>query len=170
AALLGSGRLRALPRPALLGAAAALIALALGAGWLEQRRYLDHRYRDPSFATPGLNAAFAWARDLSGERIGTNATREYPLFGTELANQVEFVGVHRSHGGFVRAASCAQWRGAVNDGGYDYVVASLDRIQPAGPAFPREAAWTRDRNAEVVLRQAPTVVFRLRGRLPPSRC
>jgi hypothetical protein len=170
AALIGSGGLRALPRPALAGIATLLAALTIGAGWIEQRRYLDHRYQDPSFAAPGLNSAFAWARDFDGRRIGTTATREYPLFGTELGNEVEFVGVHRAHGGFVRAESCRQWRAAVNEGDYEYLVASLDRIQPGGPEFPREAGWTRDPNARVVLREAPAVVFRLRGPLDPAGC
>src|SRR5205085_11118593 len=60
AALLGSARLRMLPRAALAALAAGVLVLAVGAGWIEQRRYLDHRYANPAFSTPGLDAAFAW--------------------------------------------------------------------------------------------------------------
>jgi hypothetical protein len=169
-ALLGSWRLARLPRPALAAASVGIVLLAVGAGWVEQRRYLDHRYADPQFAAPGLDAAFRWARGLDDRRIATTATRQYPLWGTQLSNQVRFAGLHRPHAGFVRASNCLQWRRQLNAGHYDYVVASLDRIEPGGPAFPREAAWTRDPNATVVLREAPTVVFRIDGSLAIPGC
>jgi hypothetical protein len=170
AVLLGSGRLSGLQAPALAALAGAALLLAAGAGWVEQRRYLDHRYANPQFAAPGLDAAFKWARGLRDQRIATNVTRQYPFWGTELSNDVRFAGVHQPHAGFVRASSCERWRRLLNAGRYDYVVASLDRIEPGGPAFPREAGWTRDPNASVVLRQPPTVVFRLSGPLDPSAC
>jgi hypothetical protein len=170
AAALGSPRLRSLPRPALLAGAAVALLLALGAGWLEQRRYLRHRYEQPAFAAPGLNAAFAWARDLSDKPIGTTATREYPLFGNDLSNRVQYIGVHRPHAGFVRATNCRQWRRALNAGDYGYVVVTLDRIQPGMRAYPREAEWTAGPQTTEVLRKRPTVIFRVNGRLPVSGC
>jgi hypothetical protein len=170
ALLVGSWRLRRARPATLAGLAGASILLAVAVGWVEQRRYLDHRYAEPGFAAPGLNAAFKWARDLGGQRIATTATRQYPFWGTELSNHVQFAGVHRPQGGFVRAGSCAQWRRVINDGGYDYVVASLDRTVPGGRSFPLEAGWTRDPHARVVLRKAPTVVYRIDGRLPVGRC
>jgi hypothetical protein len=169
-ALLGSWRLGRLGRPMLTTVTAGIVLLVVGGGWVEQRRYLDRRYRDPQFAAPGLNAAFEWARDLGDRRIATTATRQYPLWGTGLSNYVQFAGLHRPHAGFVRASSCQQWRRLLNAGDYDYVVASLDRIKAGGRTFPPEAAWTRDSNATVVLRRAPTVVFRIDGPLPISRC
>jgi hypothetical protein len=169
-ATLGSWRWKLAPRRVRVAAVAGAVLITVGAGWVGQRRYLDDRYAKPHFEEPGLNAAFEWARDLQGERIATTATRQYPLWGTELSNHVRFAGVHGSNAGFVRAASCEQWRRVLNAGDYDYVVASLDRIEPGGPSFPPEAAWTRDPNAVVVLRRAPTVVFRLTGALPGSRC
>ena len=169
-ALAGSWRLRRLSPAALAAVVGGVLAIAVAAGWVGQRRYLDDRYRDPDFAAPGLNAAFEWARDLEGERIATTATRQYPLWGTALSNRVQFAGVERPQGGFVRATSCRQWRQLLDEGGYDYVVATLDRVQPGGRAFPVEAAWTRDANARVVLSKQPTVVFRLTGPLDPSAC
>jgi hypothetical protein len=169
-ALIGSWRLRRLSRPALATIAAGAVLLAVGAGWIEQRRYLDNRYADPHFAAPGLNAAFEWAGDLRDQRIATTATRQYPLWGTELSNHVQYAGVHRPHAGFVRASSCEQWRGLLNAGDYDYVVASLDRVDRGGPSFPSEVGWTSDPNAAVVLRKSPTVVFRIDGPLAVSGC
>jgi hypothetical protein len=159
-----------LPSWALGSALALLLVAAIGAGYAVQRGYLRDRYADPTFTTPGLNAAFAWARSVEGSRIGTTSTRHYPLFGTDLSNRVEFVGEDRSHGGFVAPASCRAWRRALNNGDYDYVVASRDRIEPGKPAYPSTAHWTEDPNAEVILRKSPTVVFKLRSPLDPSAC
>ena len=150
----------------------ALVVLGLGTigGYAIQRHYLRDRYRDPSFTTPGLDAAFAWARDVSGARIATTSTRQYPLFGTDLSNHVAYIGVERPHGGFEEARSCPEFRRLVDEGDYDYVVASRDRIEPGKPAFPPQAKWTEGPNAEVVLRKKPTVVFRITGPLDPKTC
>jgi len=153
-----------------LAAAALLAVLVVAAGARGQRTYLANRYENPQFTVPGLDAAFRWARSLSGQRIATTATREYPLFGTDLSNRVRFVGVHTPHAGFVRPRGCRAWRRALDEGGYDYVVTSLDRFSPGGRRFPPEAAWTAGPGATVVLRRAPTVVFRLRGALDPAAC
>jgi hypothetical protein len=148
----------------------ALILVAIAIGYPVQRHYLRDRYADPSFTTPGLNAAFRWARGISGARIGTTSTRQYPLFGTDLSNRVQFVGEHRARGGFVAPSSCEAWRRLLNEGGYDYVVASRDRVQAGKPAYPPAAEWTEGPGARVILRVPPTVVFRLTGRLDPGSC
>ena len=101
----GNGRL---PRGWVAGIVAGAVLLAVAVGYPVQRHYLQNRYRDPSFTTPGLDAAFAWARDVSGARIGTTSTRQYPLFGTDLSNRVAYLGVDRPHGGFEEAPSCRQ--------------------------------------------------------------
>jgi hypothetical protein len=148
--------------------ATALIAIAVG--YPIQRHYLDGRYADPSFTTPGLNAAFAWSRDVSGSRIATTSTRQYPLFGTDLSNRVEFVGVEQDDGGFVAPTDCTQWRRLLNAGGYDYVVTSRDRIGPGQPPFPPSTTWTESPDSKPVLRKPPTVIFKLSGPLDPSAC
>jgi hypothetical protein len=153
---------------AVLAAVGVLAAIAIG--YPVQRHYLANRYADPSFTAPGLDAAFRWARSLSGARIATTATRQYPLFGTDLSNRVEFVGEARPHGGFVAPRSCRAWRRLLDRGGYDYVVASRDRLEAGRPAYPPSARWTEGPGATVLLRRPPTVVFRLSGRLPVSGC
>ncbi|HEY0278416.1 MAG TPA: hypothetical protein VGC32_09130 [Solirubrobacterales bacterium] len=153
---------------------AAFVVLVVGLGVLVgypvQRHYLQNRYRDPTFTAPGLDAAFAWARDVSGARIATTSTRQYPLFGTDLSNHVAYLGVKRPHGGFEEAQNCPQFRRLVNEGDYDYVVATRDRVEAGKPAFPRQAKWTEGPNAEVVLKKKPTVVFRITGPLNPKAC
>ncbi len=117
-----------------LGLALAFACAALG--YPLQRHYLRDRYADPSFTAPGLNAAFAWARDVGDARIATTSTRQYPLFGTDLSNRVQFVGEETPHGGFEPAKTCPQWRRLLNDGDYDYVIASRDRIEKGKPHLP----------------------------------
>ena len=157
--------------PGTLAVAALVLALAaVAVGYPVQRHYLRERYANPSFSTPGLDAAFKWARDLSGARIATTSTRQYPLFGTDLSNHVQFIGVERPHGGFEPPETCPQWRRLLNQGHYDYAVTSKDRLEPNKPPYPATTGWTEDANAEVILRKPPTVVFRLRGKLNPSSC
>jgi len=148
-----------------------LVALILAAaGYPVQRHYLPERYAGPTFTTPGLDAAFAWAQGIDGARIATTSTRQYPLYGRDLSNEVDYVGEERAHGGLVAPTTCRRWRQLLNAGNYDYVVATRDRIEPGKPVYPPSASWTADPNAEPVLRKSPTVVFRLRGKLPPSSC
>jgi hypothetical protein len=160
------------PLPPWSGALACLLiaALAIGAGHVVQRDYLRDRYANPTFTAPGLNAAFAWATPLSDARIATTSTRQYPLFGGDLSNRVEFVGEERPHGGFVAPTTCRAWRRLLNAGDYDFVVATRDRIEPGRPPFPESARWTEGPRAKIVLRKPPTVVFELSGRLDPSSC
>lgn len=161
---------KGLPRRWVAGIVAGVVIVAVAAGYPVQRHYLQNRYRDPSFTTPGLDAAFAWARDVSGARIATTSTRQYPLFGTDLSNRVAYVGIERPHGGFEEATSCRQFRRLIDEGDYDYVVATRDRIEAGKPAFPEQAKWTEGPNAEVVLKKKPTVVFRIKGELDPKTC
>ncbi len=147
----------------------ALIAI-VAIGYPVQRHYLQNRYANPSFAAPGLNAAFKWARSTSDARIATTSTRQYPLYGTDLSNHVQYVGEERPHGGFVAPSTCRQWRRLLNAGHYDYVVASRDRVEPGKPAYPPSARWTEGPGATIILRKPPTVLFKLNGPLDPSAC
>ncbi len=152
-----------------LGATAVLL-VAVVLGYPIQRHYLRDRYANPTFAAPGLNAAFKWSNSISDARIATTSTRQYPLYGTDLSNRVQYVGERRPHGGFVTPRTCRAYRRLLNAGHYDYVVATRDRIEPSKHPYPPTAAWTAGPGARVVLRQPPTVVYRLTARLDPSRC
>ena len=151
-------------------AAAGLALVVIAVGYLVQRHYLEHRYEDPSFTTPGLNAAFAWAQDVSDARIATTSTRQFPLFGRDLSNRVTYVGEEQAHGGFTASASCREWRRLLNAGDYDYVVTTRDRIEPGKPPYPPTARWTQAPGVRVVLQEPPTIVFKLRKPLDPSAC
>jgi hypothetical protein len=149
---------------------AALLLAAVVVGYPIERHYLAGRYKDPSFTTPGLNAAFAWARNVSGARIATTSTRQYPLFGTDLSNRVQFLGEKTAHGGFEAPPNCRDFIRLLDEGHYDYLVASRDRIEAGRSPYPPQARWAEASGAEVVLRKPPTVVFRLAGPLDPAAC
>ncbi len=153
-----------------IAAVATLLAIAVTVGYPIQRHYLQGRYANPSFTTPGLNATFKWARNISGARIATTSTRQYPLFGTDLSNRVTYIGTERPHGGFEAPTTCRAWRRELNAGHYDYAVTTRDRLEPGKPPYPPQAAWTEGLGAKPILRKPPTVVFQLERRLDPSAC
>jgi hypothetical protein len=148
----------------------ALLVIAIALGYPVQRHYLESRYKDPTFTTPGLNAAFAWARDVSDARIATTSTRQYPLYGTDLSNQVQYLGFPRPHGGFEAPQTCPQYLQLLSEGNYNYVIATRDRLEKGKPPYPPVVKWIENAGAEPILKKPPTVVFRLSGRLDPSAC
>ncbi len=147
-----------------------VVIAAVAIGYPIQRHYLESRYADPSFTTPGLNTAFAWSRDVSGARIATTSTRQYPLFGADLSNDVRFIGIEQPHGGFTTPTTCPQWRLLLNEGNYDYVVTSRDRMEPRKPPYPPTTRWTEGPGVTVIVKTPPTVVYELRRPLDPSAC
>ncbi len=149
-----------------VGGAVLLVAV----GYPVQRHYLENRYESPTFTAPGLNAAFKWAQGVEDARIATTSTRQYPLFGRDLSNQVEFVGEEQPHGGFTPPTTCRRWRELLNAGNYDYVVASRDRIEPGKSPYPATARWTQAPSAAVVLRKPPTIIYKLSSPLDPWAC
>jgi hypothetical protein len=165
--VLSPGFLR--PRAWIALAGVALLVL-VAIGYPVQRHYLESRYANPTFTTPGLNAAFKWADGITDSRIATTSTRQYPLFGTDLSNRVQFIGTERPHGGFEAPTTCRAWRRELHEGHYDYVVTTRDRIGPGQPPYPPQARWTEGPGARVVLKKPPTVVFQLTDKLDPSAC
>jgi hypothetical protein len=150
--------------------ALALLVVAIGLGYPVQRHYLADRYKDPTFTAPGLNAAFAWSRDISDARIVTTSTRQYPLFGNDLSNHVQYLGIDRPHGGFEAPKTCQRSLQLLNEGDYDYAVATKDRLEKDKPPYPPLAKWLEHAGAKAILRKPPAVVFKLERRLNPEAC
>ncbi len=170
----GSGRLALRAhRLAAVAVGAVVVALAVVAGYSAQERYLESRYEDPAeiLPNPGLDTAFKWGRDVRDSRIGVTIQRQLPLAGTDLSNEVEFVGVKGPSAGFVRTETCEQWREAVNAGNYDYLVTAVDRASPGSTFTPREEIWTRgDPAAREIASEGPATIWELSGPLDPGGC
>jgi hypothetical protein len=160
-----------------LAAAGGLAALVLGllvAGFAVQRDYLRDRY---ARVGPNVPRTSVWARDLRDARIGIlGFTAQYPLYGRELSNRIRHVGRRRPRAGFGRIRDCREWRRALNEGRYRYVVVSpvvSYALPPGTPtSVPPEVAWTRsDPAAREILRDGPTTsVLRVASRLDPGGC
>jgi hypothetical protein len=157
---------RGVPRASL----ASVLLLVIVFGYPIQRHYLADRYEAPTFTTPGLNAAFAWSRDINDARIATTSTRQYPLYGTDLSNHVQYLGIEEPHGGFQSPTTCRQYLQLLDEGNYDYVIATRDRLEPNKPPYPPLAKWLEHAGAHPILKKPPTVVFKLRDHLRPSAC
>lgn len=147
---LGLWRVRARPgrptdrsrRKVMAWSAGIALAFLILCGQGVQKYYFENRYESPDFTIPALAEAFVWASGESDLEIGTNATRQYPLFGEDLDNEVQFIGLKRPHGGFVEAESCEEFIEAVNHGDYQYLVLTLDR-EGQKLTDPRELSWIR---------------------------
>jgi hypothetical protein len=156
----------------------ALAALALGAGvaagYAEQDHYLSHRYENTG-QVQDLDEALRWSRDVRDARIAVGGIRavftQYPFYGTDLSNRVQWLGVRGPHDAYQRIPDCRQWRSAIDAGGYTHVVTTFDPYLPGRMRNSPEGRWTQfDPNARIVLRDGPVRVFELRGPLDPAGC
>jgi hypothetical protein len=165
---------RPLPRPALAAGAAVLAAVAIGAGYVEQDRYLDRRYADVLDGLR-LDSPIAWANGVRDERIATAGRGgvffQYGFYGPDLSNEVQWLGEPGARGAWLPIESCEPWRQAVNEGGFNYVVTTYDKRFPGSDDTSREREWIRrDPAATALLREGPVTVFGLSGALDPSGC
>jgi len=159
-----------LPRPAIAAAAAVLAAAALAGGYKAQDIYFEFRYAD---YPPHLGLPYAWARDVEDARIAlVGSFLQHPLYGEDLSNRVQYVGIDGGDGDFRSVANCTEWRHELAEADYDYVVtAPFNYPWGASSAYPREARWTEtDPAASRVGRSGPVAVFRLNGRPNPATC
>lgn len=112
---------RPAPRPRFVAASVAVLAAAAAAAGV---RIVDHdRYTGAVGDATPLQAVWTWAASLEDRRFGiVGGTYLYPLYGRELANDVEYVGVGGRHGTFLEATTCRELRRAARDAEVDVVV------------------------------------------------
>jgi hypothetical protein len=131
-------------RPALAAAAGTILVVAVAAvGWERQDDYFDHRYTRAEDFRFDLDDAFVWAKETSGERIAVAGTsgayNQYGLYGDRLGNYVQYVGQTGPGGNFTRIENCADFREALNDGDYDYLVTSTSTTRSVPGPRPSAA-------------------------------
>jgi hypothetical protein len=157
---------------------AALALLVIALGYPVQRHYLDNRFAAGS-EVPGLSldSAYVWARDKSDTRIGLAGTTagflQYGFYGTDLSNHVIYLGEKGPHGAYNAIPTCAAFRTAVNAADLDYLITTpfLNFIHTGDPIASPEAGWLRgDQAATPIKREGPTTIWRINGKLDPSRC
>jgi hypothetical protein len=183
---------RGAPPTALGVGAAVALALVVAIGWPQSDDYVKDRYQAstaPRDFPEGMRAALAWFNraDLHDSRIavvgGRPGFKQYVFYGDDLSNYVQYVAHHGPHGAYTPIASeaaqkglrpndasqCEEWRSALNDGRYDYVIAGPD--QRTQSIAPIEALWTETDAAAQQLEERDNVfVFKLNGELAPGAC
>jgi hypothetical protein len=167
--LAGAGR-----RWACAALAVAVTAAVVAAGYVGERHYLEHRYENTG-QVQDLASALRWSRDIHDARIAVGGIRgvftQYPFYGTDLSDDVQWLGKRGPHDAYNRIPDCRQWREAINTGGFTHVVTTFDPYLPGTARNSPEGRWTgSDPNARVVLRDGPVRVFELRGPLDPAGC
>jgi hypothetical protein len=148
------------------GAAIAAVVVLVAGFWV-QRRYFDDRYvaRSPTNHT----AVDRWAHDVAGRRIATvGISMSYPLYGTEQTNQVDYLGVDHGDGSFTSLPDCHALLRAIDDGGYDFVVAGPFKTGLEN-APEREWLHTDDR-AKSLFVDGGVEVFEITGSLRADNC
>ena len=180
-AALWLARRRGASPPALAAGIAALALAVVAIGYPVQRHYLESRFANDAAGEeiPGmeLDSAYRWARGVDHARIGLAGTTagflEYGFFGTDLTNQVRYLGEKGPHGSYEPIPTCSAFRAAVNAADLDYLVTSpfLNFLEPGHPTPSPEARWLRGETAvSPVLRSGPVTVWRVEGRLDPGGC
>jgi hypothetical protein len=190
-AFLSMARSRAqVSRAAVTAGAAVLILLAVVLGRAQQVQYADQHYvnPDPFLGEGGPKEAYVYTQKLHDQRIGIIGSSQiifgqYGFYGNDASNHVEYIGVHGPHGSNRLPTSCAQLRGLINQGDYDYLVMS-QYTQDTGPynagipnpyQFPVYAWVKGDPAVKLVVKDfkaspQPDYVFKVTGKLDPSSC
>jgi hypothetical protein len=154
--------------------ALAVAATVIAGGYVAQRHYLENRFENTGQAQD-LTEALRWANDVRDARIAIAGIRgvftQYPFYGTDLSNEVQWLGERGPHDAYDRIPDCSRWREAINAGHYTHVVTTFDPYLPGTMRNSPEGRWTEsDPNARVVVQQGPVRVFEITGPLDPAGC
>ena len=145
-----------------------MVALVLVAGYPLQQFYLSNRYESAGAGSVGPPRTVAWAQGLENTRIalsGPFMILQYPYYGKNLSNYVQYVARVFPDGGQADYSSCRQWLRALHAGHYDYLITSS----------ATEERWTRaDPDATLIrtenLPSYRVDVFKLKPALDLSGC
>jgi hypothetical protein len=165
-------------------AAGFLVLLAVVLGRAQEVQYYDHHYtRTTLFLQDGgPQEAYAFARGLSGKRIGIAGSGEiffgqYGFYGANLDNYVQYIGVPGPDGSYRLATTCQQFRRRINAGRYDYLIVSqYTQDSPDAPYWYPIYAWLKTAPqlkqviAEPKITPEPDYVFKVNGKLDPAGC
>ena len=177
-------------------AGAAVLALALVVGdRLAARATTISKDRYQASTAPGdfpdgMKSALAWFNQANPQdtRIGVVGGRpgfkQYVFYGDDLSNHVQYIARHGAHGAYLPIASeaaqndrepdwrqqCEEWRRAVNDGDYHYLVIGPD--QRTQSRLPIEAVWTARRPGRDARSRTATTISSssIDGALDPAGC
>ncbi len=167
-------------RIAVAAGAVVLLGAGAAAGYPWQQRYLRGRY-GPKPKTSNLAPVWDYFRGMRNVRIGLVGTYgeffSYPLIGNDDSNRVQYIARYGPHGSFTPITSCREFRRAVSDGHFRYLITTPTRNFwiPHELFYSPEGSWTvSDPAAHLVLSYLAAgrrvSVFRLSGPLNPGAC
>jgi hypothetical protein len=171
-------------RGAVAAATAVLLLLAVVLGRAQEVQYAEQHYKNPLpfLGEGGPREAYAFARKQRDKRIGIIGSSQiifgqYGFYGADLSNHVQYIGVKGPNGTYRLPTSCEQFRRAVNEGDYDYVIMSqyTQDSREAEYWFPIYAWAKTDPALELVVAEPeivpqPDFVFRVNGEMDPAGC
>ena len=176
----GAPRARAEDPRLLAGASIALVVVVGIVAFFPSKGFVEDRYSqrvNDRVAGFTISQASRWAAGRRGARIAVagsaGAFYQYPLYGRDLSNYVQYVGAETGDGGFESLDKCRQWREGLNAGDYGWLVVTpkLDLNRPAVVSNSPEIKWVLgDPNAVFSRRKGNVWVFRLTGPLDPEGC
>jgi hypothetical protein len=182
-AALWLARQRGAARGVVVGGCIGLAIAVVAIGYPLQRHYLQARFantgaQDEQIPGMNLDSAYRWARGIEDARIGLAGTTagfaSYGLYGTDLSNEVRYLGEEGPHGAFNAIPTCSQFRAAVNAADLDYLVTApfLNFLHPGKPIASPEARWLHGEDSALspILRSGSVTVWKVNGRLDPSAC
>ena len=171
-------------RGAVAAATVVLVLLAVVLGRAQQVQYAEQHYQNPLpfLGEGGPREAYSFAHDLQDQRIGIIGSSQiifgqYGFYGADLSNHVQYVGVKGPNGTYRLPTSCPQFRRAVNEGNYDYLIMSENtQDSPQSEYWFPIFAWAKtDPALELVVEERnvtpqPDFVFKVNGKMDPAGC
>jgi hypothetical protein len=165
-------------------AAGAVLFLVVVLGRAQEVQFADHHYtRSTLFlGEGGPQKAYDFAREQHDKRIGLAGSGEiffgqYGFYGADLSNRVQYIGVEGPDGTYRLPTTCHQFKRAINEGDYDYLIISkFTQDSRDAPYWYQDYAWLKDDpNVEVAIEEPgitpqPDYVFKVDGRLDPGAC
>jgi hypothetical protein len=157
---------RLAPRAIMYTAILASVVLAVGVGLPVERSYLRNRYRGGGSA---LAATWAFAQGLHGQRIAlTGIVKQFPYYGEDLSNVVNYDGRRGPHGEFEDWTDCSGWKQVLAAGHYHYLFLGT---QFPGEPPPIQMLWAVGDPALVLLMDQDNIAtFRIQGQPSAAAC
>lgn len=154
------------PRPWRLPATALGGAIGLALIWALQISYSEQRYEEPSFRSAGLQEGFEKLGLMQDQKIATTLPLQYPLYGANYSNQVDYLGDPGDDATVRPIRGCAGFRRALRNGGYRFLMTDV----AGGSRHSSVARWVRGPRVRTILRDRHIVIYKLLEPPDPSTC
>jgi hypothetical protein len=159
--------------------AGCVLLLAVVLGRAQEVQYYNQHYvnTSPFLQDGGPRKAYTFARAQHDKRIGIAGSGEiffgqYGFYGANLDNHVQYIGVAGPNGTYRLATSCPQFRQAINEGDYDYLVISqFTQDSREAPYWYPIYAWLKSAAGLKLIISEPDItpeadyVFKVTGKL-----